>query len=62
MAFLLIGMELKHSHSLDTDYRSRLEIVGRPVELKASSALASVVPSGFLNVLDKIGFNPTTWF
>lgn len=41
---------------------SSLEILGKPVELKASSALASVVPSGFLNVLDKIGLNPTSWF
>ncbi|KAI0086688.1 PhoD-like phosphatase-domain-containing protein [Irpex rosettiformis] len=39
-----------------------LEIIGRPVELKVSSALGSVVPNGFLNILDKIGLNPISWF
>ncbi|KAI0693874.1 PhoD-like phosphatase-domain-containing protein [Cytidiella melzeri] len=40
----------------------RLQIAGKPVELKVSAALATIVPSGIMNVLDKIGLKPSTWF
>lgn len=40
----------------------RLEITGKPVELRSHSALGAFVPSGIRGVLDKIGLKPSRWF
>jgi alkaline phosphatase D len=45
-----------------SDIAYRLDIVGKPVELKTSASLAAVIPSGILGVLDRIGLKPSDWF
>ncbi|KAI0340220.1 hypothetical protein BDW22DRAFT_450134 [Trametopsis cervina] len=40
----------------------QLEIRGQPVEIKTTAALANVIPSGIMGVLDKIGLKPSNWF
>ena len=40
----------------------RLDIAGKPVDLRASAGLETFVPKGIKGVLDKLGLKPTSWW
>jgi len=40
----------------------QIEIEGEPVKLFSSTALGALIPTGFKEIFDRIGMQPSRWF